>query len=78
MPSIGKEERRGLIQSFFGKLRFPYLFALLAGLFFVDLFVPDTIPFLDEFILGGLAVLLGMWKDHREQKTPPMKNITPE
>lgn len=44
---------------FASRLRFPQLFAVVLGLFLVDLFVPDVIPFFDELILGLLALLLG-------------------
>jgi hypothetical protein len=42
-----------------GGLRFPTLLALAAGLFFVDLLVPDFIPFADEALLGLVTILLG-------------------
>ena len=44
------------------RLRSWQLFVL-AGLFFVgDLLVPDPIPFIDEFLLGGITLLLLRWK----------------
>jgi hypothetical protein len=47
-------------------------------LFAVDLFIPDPIPFIDEAILGLLAVLVGTWKDRKKiEPEPPMKNVTP-
>jgi hypothetical protein len=39
------------------RLRFPYLFALTAILFVMDLLVPDAIPFVDELLLGLLTLL---------------------
>ncbi len=45
-----------------GRLRFPQLFALTAGLFVVDLIVPDPIPFVDELLLGLLALLFANWR----------------
>lgn len=78
MPTtIGKQQREGLIRRFASGLGFPKLFALLVVLFVVDLFFPDPIPFIDEAILGGLAALVGMWRNQRESKEPPMKNVTP-
>lgn len=47
------------ILRFASRLRFPQLFAVVLGLFLLDLFVPDMIPFFDELILGLLALLLG-------------------
>ena len=77
MPTtIGKEERQGLIRGFLSKLRFPQLFLLLAALFAIDLVAFDPIPFVDEAILGILAIMLGMWRS-RGDGEPEMKNITP-
>ena len=48
---------------FAGRLRFPYLFALTAGLFLLDLVIPDVIPFADELLLGlGTLVLANLRK----------------
>jgi len=49
-------------------LRFPTLFATIAGLFLLDLLIPDFIPFADELMLGLLTLLLGSLK--RRTKTP--------
>lgn len=53
------------------RLRFPQLFMLTAGLFVLDLLIPDLIPFLDEFILGLATLLFGAWtkrkKEHLEE-----------
>ena len=53
------------------RLRFPQLFMLTAGLFVLDLLIPDLIPFLDEFVLGLATLLLGAWtkrkKEHLEE-----------
>lgn len=49
----------GALLGFAARLRFPTLFFLTAGLFVVDLLVPDMVPFADELILGLLALLLG-------------------
>ncbi len=77
MPtSIDKEERQGIIRKFLSSLRFPQLFLLLAALFAVDLVTPDPILFIDEAILGVLAVMLGMWRGRDD--APEMKNITPD
>jgi hypothetical protein len=39
-------------------------------LFFIDLLIPDTIPFIDELILGLLTLLFGSWrKASAEQPT---------
>lgn len=46
----------GLLR-FAATLRFPTLFALTTGLFLLDLLVPDMVPFVDELLLGLLALL---------------------
>ena len=79
-PTIGKEERQGLIRGFLSRLRFPQLFLVLVTLFAVDMATPDPILLIDEAILGVLAVMFGMWRNRGQENdaSPPMKNITPE
>lgn len=77
MPTIGKEERQGLIRGFLSRLKFPQLFLLLAALFAVDMVTPDPIFLIDEAIFGVLAVMLGLWRN-RGSEEPEMKNITPD
>ena len=43
---------RQLVTRFAAGLRFPTLFALVAGLFVFDLLVPDLVPFVDEILLA--------------------------
>lgn len=50
------------------RLRFPWLFALTAGLFLLDVVVPDPLPFLDELLLGLVALLFGAWKKRRRNE----------
>ncbi len=54
------------ILNFASKLRFPTLFAIVAGLFAIDLIIPDFIPFLDELLLGMGALLFGAWKKRKQ------------
>ena len=49
------------------RLRFPQLFMLTAGLFVLDLLIPDLIPFLDEFVLGLATLLFGAWTRRKEE-----------
>ena len=42
------------------RLRFPKLFVIVTLLFVLDLLLPDVVPFVDEIILGALAVMLGI------------------
>jgi hypothetical protein len=48
-----------LVSRFASKLRFPTLFLITAGLFLIDLAVPDAIPFADELLLGLGTLLVG-------------------
>jgi hypothetical protein len=70
---------RTLLGSFGARLRFPQLFALAASLFFVDLLIPDLIPFIDEILLGLMTLLLGSLQDRTRvaEEKPPLKDITP-
>ena len=56
-----------LVSRFAAKLRFPTLFLITAGLFLLDLVIPDMIPFADELLLGLGTLLLGSL---RKRKLP--------
>lgn len=45
------------------RLSYPKLFLLAAGLFVVNLFFPDPLPFVDEILLGIGTLLLANRKD---------------
>lgn len=62
----------GPVLAFAQRLRFPTLFALVAGIFFLDLLIPDFIPFVDELMLGLGTILLANLKRRREpeQRAP--------
>ncbi len=67
---------RGLVTRFAAGLRFPVLFGLVAGLFLLDLVIPDLIPFADEILLGLGTVLLGSLRRRRggaAQPPPPVQ-----
>lgn len=55
-----------------GKLSFPRLFVLTAILFFVDLLIPDFVPFADEILLGLGTLLLARWKKPDDAGKPPI------
>ena len=62
---IGKLAKGGIAGAFLrwaARLRFPYLFALTFAVFLLNVFLPDVIPFVDEIILGLVAMLLANWK----------------
>jgi uncharacterized protein DUF6116 len=54
--------------AFANKLKFKNLFLIVISLFFIDLFIPDFIPLVDEIILGLLAIILANWKQERKQE----------
>jgi hypothetical protein len=51
---------------FAARLRFPTLFLITAGLFVVDLLIPDFIPFADEILLGLGTLILANWKNRNK------------
>lgn len=59
--------RRGLVGRLIHRLnlRFPGLFLLFAGLTFLDIVVPDLVPFVDEIGLTLLTAMLGLWTRRR-------------
>ena len=72
-----------LIARFAGGLRFPQLFLFTGALFFLDILIPDLIPFADEVLLGLITLLFGMWRKTAPPAVttpgdkPPMKDVTP-
>lgn len=46
-------------------LRYPTLFKLAAGLFLLDVLLPDPIPFVDEVLFGLVTLLLANWKNRK-------------
>ena len=60
-----------LITRFAAGLRFPALFALVAGLLALDLLLPDLIPFADEILLALGTLLLGSLRKRRGGAEPP-------
>ncbi|MAE96459.1 MAG: hypothetical protein CL910_17565 [Deltaproteobacteria bacterium] len=56
--SAGRGVLAALIARFAGGLRFPTLFLVLGAVFLLDLLVPDSIPFVDEILLGLGTLLL--------------------
>ena len=58
IKKIARGGLAGAVIRWASKLRFPYLFLLMAVLFFLNLFIPDIVPFADEIIMGLVAALL--------------------
>lgn len=78
-----RQQRERAVHEVGSRLRFPWLFGLVAGLFVMDLVIPDLLPFIDEILLGLGTLLLSRLRERRppaapgERETPPTKNVTP-
>ena len=57
-----------LLFRWLGRLRFPQLFLLFAGLFVIDFVIPDMIPFVDEILLGLATLLLASLRNRHEDR----------
>ncbi|HVR97341.1 MAG TPA: DUF6116 family protein [Thermoanaerobaculia bacterium] len=69
---------QGFLSRYFGRLRFPQLFALTAILLGIDLVIPDVIPFFDEAMLALLTTMLALLRRPEPQPAPdpdPSKRI---
>lgn len=62
---VGKIIRRSTTQ-----LRYPWLLAITAALFGLDLVIPDVVPFVDEILLGLGAVILARLRVRRVPPSP--------
>jgi hypothetical protein len=60
--ALGRRRLAGGIVAFAARLRFPALFGLAAVLFVADLLLPDALPFVDEALLGLIALALARWR----------------
>ena len=67
--SVPKNQVLGWLTRYAATLRFPNLLALIAGLFFLDLLVPDLIPFADEIFLGLMTLLLASLRRRAPRET---------
>lgn len=61
----------GPLLAFASRLRFRSLFLITAGLFVLDLLVPDPLPFMDEILLGLGTLLLSALRKPAEKTIPP-------
>ena len=60
----------GPFLAFASKLRFRTLFLVTAGLFVVDLVIPDVLPFVDEILLGLATLLISAFRKPTPKPTP--------
>jgi hypothetical protein len=67
----------GVVVRWASRLRFPYLFALTAVLFMLNLFIPDVLPLADELVMGLVAVLLGSLRKKPEHTEHTENDINP-
>jgi hypothetical protein len=77
---MGKLTRGGLtavILRWASGLRFPWLFALTATLFALNLLIPDTLPLADEVLMGLVALLLGSLRKKPGGKRPDTEGGEP-
>lgn len=66
-----------LVNKLIPGIRYPWLFAILAGLLAIDLVVPDPVPLLDEVMLGVLTFLAASWRIRKDEAKPPPRDVTP-
>jgi hypothetical protein len=62
MKSLLRVGIPGMVLRWGSRLRFPYLFLLMAALFVFDLAIPDVIPVADEILIGLATLLLANLK----------------
>ena len=67
-----------LVSRFAARLRFPALFLITAGLFVLDLLIPDVIPFADELLLGLGTLLLGSLRRRKSGPESPEATSHPK
>lgn len=76
MTVVVRSPLTALVQRFLPRLKYPYLFLILGGLFLADLVVPDPIPLIDELLLATLTFFAASFRTRREENPPP-RDITP-
>jgi hypothetical protein len=69
MPTPTRSPVQEIVGSLVGRLKYPWVFVLLAAVFVADTIIPDPIPFVDEIMLALLTFLVGTWRTRR--KGPP-------
>lgn len=64
----------GPLLAWLGRLSYPRLFMVTAGLFLLTLVVPDPLPLVDELLLGLGTILLA---GRKRQRPPPARDRRP-
>jgi len=65
-----------LVSRLLPRMRYPYLFLVLGGLFLIDLLVPDPIPLVDELLLAVLTFIAASFATRKDVEPGP-RDITP-
>ncbi len=76
MPKPIRSPVQEIVGSLVGRLKYPWVFGLLAALFVLDTIVPDPIPFVDEVMLALLTFLVGTWRT-RGKAPPKVVEVSP-
>lgn len=64
------------VQRLLPRMRYPYLFLILGGLFLIDLVIPDPIPLVDELLLAILTFVAATLTTRRDDVRTPI-DVTP-
>jgi hypothetical protein len=67
MNASEQERAVPFLLRFFSRLRFPWLFAVAAVIFGIDLIFPDVLPFVDELLFGVFTLLMGAWRKRKDE-----------
>ena len=82
MAETGGNPLTRSVRNFITTLRSSQLVMLAAGIFVLDVLIPDVLPFVDEIVLFVVTLLLARWKGRQreteDELKPPTKNVTPE
>jgi hypothetical protein len=76
MASPTSSPLTALVTKILPRMRYPYLFLILGGLFLVDLLVPDPVPLVDEILLAVLTFIAATFTTRKEAEPEP-RDITP-
>jgi len=76
MPTPTRSPVQEIVGSLVGRLKYPWVFVLLATVFVADTIIPDPIPFVDEIMLALLTFLVGTWRTRR-RNPPEVIDVSP-
>ncbi len=73
---VARSPLTALLGRLLPRMRYPYLFLILGGLFLVDLLIPDPIPLVDELLLAVLTFIAASFATRKDTEREP-RDITP-